>query len=360
MKTIKKLTASVLAVASADAMTATMAPAFAHAEEAVSGTFNEIFHWSYVNETLAFTVDSSVESEDAPWDIYFTQVKHIIIDDKISFVGTDIFVNYDRKNAALETITCGEKCMWDIGLCLPNWYRAHNITLRAPMYSNTDYYAFQNGINFESTGTAENPYLHLSNESNTWQYLENDSLMKVSNTDNENQWLIASRWYGRYKNILISEKCVATEEPSLFDSRVISGVTQDVYDALYHPTLYCYPEYEFIEYMRENETSPVVVLGEPNSERKGDANLDGSVNINDATIVLGYYAQIAAGMEASFTNDEELNKFAYYLADVDTESISGKNTETEQIDISDATNILTYYAQTAAGLNPDWGDILYQ
>jgi hypothetical protein len=104
--------------------------------------------------------------------------------------------------------------------------------------------------------------------------------------------------------------------------------------------------------------TPVVVLGEDSPERKGDANLDGAVGLDDASEVLSYYAQTAAGLDASFTQDEDLNLFAYYLADVDTESTAGVDTDTAQVDLEDASHILSYYAQTAAGLSPDWETIL--
>ncbi|MBQ8724753.1 MAG: hypothetical protein IJY74_03670 [Oscillospiraceae bacterium] len=91
---------------------------------------------------------------------------------------------------------------------------------------------------------------------------------------------------------------------------------------------------------------------------KGDANLSGSVGIDDATAVLTYYAQNAAGMTAAFTDDPTSGDeiLAYFLADIDTESKT--MTEGGVVDIADATSILTYYASTAAGINISWDEFI--
>lgn len=99
--------------------------------------------------------------------------------------------------------------------------------------------------------------------------------------------------------------------------------------------------------------NPMVYIGV-----KGDANLDGSVQPGDATLVLSYYACNAAQLPVSFNDDDDLNTLAYFLADVNTESKVGVNTDDERIEVTDATNILAYYAQNAAGLNPSWNQIV--
>ncbi len=91
---------------------------------------------------------------------------------------------------------------------------------------------------------------------------------------------------------------------------------------------------------------------------KGDANLNGSVGIDDATAILTYYAQNAAGMSAALTADPTSSDeaLAYFLGDIDTESKT--MAEGGTLNISDATNILTYYASTAAGIYISWDSFI--
>ena len=72
---------------------------------------------------------------------------------------------------------------------------------------------------------------------------------------------------------------------------------------------------------------------------KGDVNGDDAVNISDATIMLTHYAQTAAGLPLSLT---------------DTQLKAGDTDGDSSITISDATAILRYYAEKAAGLDPAW------
>ncbi len=72
----------------------------------------------------------------------------------------------------------------------------------------------------------------------------------------------------------------------------------------------------------------------------GDVDGDGMIAISDATEVLTYYARTAAALEAEIDFD---------IADIDKNGI---------IEITDATYILTYYAQTAVGMNPSWDDLI--
>ncbi len=73
---------------------------------------------------------------------------------------------------------------------------------------------------------------------------------------------------------------------------------------------------------------------------QGDADRNGEVNIADATAVLTYYACKSAGLEPSLTAE---------AADTDGDG---------KVGINDATAILTYYAMSASGLEPEWSDIL--
>lgn len=102
-----------------------------------------------------------------------------------------------------------------------------------------------------------------------------------------------------------------------------------------------------------DEECPTVYIGV-----KGDTNLNGVVDIPDATMVLSYYANTAASLPASLNADAELEVLAYFLADVNTESTAGADTDLAKMEIADATNILKYYSQDAASLNPSWDEIL--
>lgn len=79
----------------------------------------------------------------------------------------------------------------------------------------------------------------------------------------------------------------------------------------------------------------------PVSDKTGDINIDGTVNISDATNVLNIYACMAAGMEIAFEN-------------ADAADINGDG----KVDTSDAACILTYYAYKSAGLPCTWEDII--
>lgn len=105
----------------------------------------------------------------------------------------------------------------------------------------------------------------------------------------------------------------------------------------------------------ELNTQAVVYVGV-----KGDANFDGVVTLEDATLILKYYAENSAHISSSFTGDaaSEYEKVAFFLADTDTESKEGINNDLSNISISDASNILTYYAQEAAMMKPEWNLII--
>lgn len=89
--------------------------------------------------------------------------------------------------------------------------------------------------------------------------------------------------------------------------------------------------------------------------KKGDANLDGKVDVDDAVAVLQYYAQKAAGLQPSMNESftEEQNILSYFLADIDTCS-QNQGADGGALSVEDAVQILTYYAQQSAGLEPTW------
>ena len=73
--------------------------------------------------------------------------------------------------------------------------------------------------------------------------------------------------------------------------------------------------------------------------------MDGDVDISDATEVLSYYAKYGASLDPIFGETQEEHEVIFPLADVDADGM---------ITIQDATLILTYYAQNGAGLDPTW------
>lgn len=90
----------------------------------------------------------------------------------------------------------------------------------------------------------------------------------------------------------------------------------------------------------------ILTVGEP---LKGDVNLDGRVDIADASLALTYYANTGAGLDYTFSDDDTQNQLMISLADVDEDGV---------VSITDATYILTYYAYTGAGLPADWESII--
>ena len=100
--------------------------------------------------------------------------------------------------------------------------------------------------------------------------------------------------------------------------------------------------------------NPTVYIGV-----KGDADLNGIVDVQDAVAILTYYAKTAAAQEnVAFNEDENLNKLTYFLADVDTESKAGMNSGSELMTTQDAVNVLTFYAKKAANQDPTWPDVI--
>ena len=93
---------------------------------------------------------------------------------------------------------------------------------------------------------------------------------------------------------------------------------------------------------------------------KGDAQLDGDVDMDDAFDTLQYYSSSAAGKTVTFTDgsDELLEKLAFYVSDIDTESKAGKKTEDAEISMDDAFNILQYTSYKAAGKDVAWSDVI--
>ena len=111
------------------------------------------------------------------------------------------------------------------------------------------------------------------------------------------------------------------------------------------------------------EDKPVVAVA-----KKGDVDLSGFVDADDAYEMLVYYAaasvaQDDVAFETVGNEDALLAKLAYYVADIDTESKLGKDDEDREnpaniIDADDAYKTLVYYAQYSLNKNPNWEDIM--
>ena len=100
--------------------------------------------------------------------------------------------------------------------------------------------------------------------------------------------------------------------------------------------------------------NPTVYIGV-----KGDADLNSTVDVQDAVTILTYYAKASAGQQnVAFNEDENLNKFIFFLADVDTESKAGMNNGSELMSIQDGVNVLTFYAKKSANQDPTWPDVI--
>ena len=89
-----------------------------------------------------------------------------------------------------------------------------------------------------------------------------------------------------------------------------------------------------------------VTVKEP---ERGDINGDGAADLADASLVLTYYAQNAAGNDYTFSENAEEQEAMFLRGDVDEDGI---------LTIQDASFILKYYAQKAAGVEPAWEDII--
>lgn len=165
---------------------------------------------------------------------------------------------------------------------------------------------------------------------------------------------------------LFSKFDIVDEEGTHFNALEAGAVTLDkttpkeIFDAEGKP--YCVTEVN--AYFTDPTTADAEPVAAPVNPTvyigvKGDADLNGIVDVQDAVAILTYYAKTAAAQEnVAFNEDENLNKLTYFLADVDTESKAGKNDGNKLMTTEDAVYILTYTAKTAAGQEPTWPDVI--
>ena len=165
---------------------------------------------------------------------------------------------------------------------------------------------------------------------------------------------------------LFSKFDIVDEDGTHFNALELGAVTLDkttpkeIFDAEGKP--YCVTEVNaYFTDPTKADAEPVAAPVNPTvySGVKGDTDLSGLVDVPDAVAVLTYTAKIAAGQEGVvFNEDENLNKFAFFLADIDTESKEGKNDGNKLMATEDAVYMLTYTAKTAAGQEPTWPDVV--
>ena len=165
---------------------------------------------------------------------------------------------------------------------------------------------------------------------------------------------------------LFSKFDIVDEEGTHFDALEAGAVTLDkttpkeIFDAEGKP--YCVTEVNaYFTDPTKADAEPVAAPVNPTVYIgvKGDADLNGIVDVQDAVAILTYYAKAAAAQEnVAFNEDENLNKLAYFLADVDTESKAGMNSGSELMTTQDAVNVLTFYAKKAANQEPTWPDVI--
>ena len=165
---------------------------------------------------------------------------------------------------------------------------------------------------------------------------------------------------------LFSKFDIVDEEGTHFNALEAGAVTLDkttpkeIFDAEGKP--YCVTEVN--AYFTDPTTADAEPVAAPVNPTvyigvKGDADLNGIVDVQDAVAILTYYAKTAAAQEnVAFNEDENLNKLTYFLADVDTESKAGMNSGSELMTTQDAVNVLTFYAKKAANQEPTWLDVI--
>ena len=165
---------------------------------------------------------------------------------------------------------------------------------------------------------------------------------------------------------LFSKFDIVDEEGTHFNALEAGAVTLDkttpkeIFDAEGKP--YCVTEVN--AYFTDPTTADAEPVAAPVNPTvyigvKGDADLNGSVDVQDAVTILTYYAKASAGQEnVAFNEDENLNKFIFFLADVDTESKAGMNSGSELMSIQDGVNVLTFYAKKSANQDPVWPDVI--
>lgn len=99
-----------------------------------------------------------------------------------------------------------------------------------------------------------------------------------------------------------------------------------------------------------SESTTTTTTVKPNlTNIRGDVNGNQLVEVSDAVEVLKYYAKKAAGLEPVFSETTAENEAIFNLADVNKDG---------EITAQDAVLILTYYAKAASGGEPTWEELI--
>lgn len=101
--------------------------------------------------------------------------------------------------------------------------------------------------------------------------------------------------------------------------------------------------------IENNFTVSIIIDGDGNIVKIGDVNRNQRVDVSDAVEVLKYYAKKAAGLNPVFSKTTAENDAIFKLADINKDN---------EITIQDAVLILTYYAKTASGNQPTWEQLI--
>ena len=144
------------------------------------------------------------------------------------------------------------------------------------------------------------------------------------------------------------------------------------------------PETGEIETVEQKDTDTLydgspMVTGNIYIGVKGDTNLNGTPNAQDAAAQLIYAAEYGSGMNPNILTVEsdmitaiqaegeeaakELENFVYFLSDVTDESEDHGETSsipdaTSTVDAKDSAKVRVYAAEFGAGMNPDWYRVL--
>ena len=89
----------------------------------------------------------------------------------------------------------------------------------------------------------------------------------------------------------------------------------------------------------------IIIDEDGNIVKIGDVNSNHLVDVSDAVEVLKYYAKKAAGLNPVFNETAAENNAIFKLADINNDN---------EITVHDAVLILTYYAKAASGGQPTW------
>lgn len=101
--------------------------------------------------------------------------------------------------------------------------------------------------------------------------------------------------------------------------------------------------------IENNFTVSIIIDEDGNIVKIGDVNGNQLVDVSDAVEVLKYYAKKAAGSNPVFSETAAENDAIFKLADINNDN---------EITVHDAVLILTYYAKAAIGMQPTWESLV--